>query len=63
MKENTHFFINKYPSKDDLNTRVQLSNFANIPILPEDLEEILPSQIDGFVLNPLNRYDFPRRNR
>jgi sugar/nucleoside kinase (ribokinase family) len=27
--------------------------------LPEDLEEILPSQIDGFVLNPLNRYDFP----
>lgn len=59
MKENTHFFINKYPSRDDLNTRVQLSNFANIPILPEDLEEILPSQIDGFVLNPLNRYDFP----
>ena len=26
MKENTHFFINKYPSRDDLNTRVQLSN-------------------------------------
>ena len=59
MKENTHFFINDYPSRDDLNTRVQLSNFANIPILPGDLEEILPSKIDGFVLNPLNRYDFP----
>ena len=59
MKDNTHFFINDYPSRDDLNTRKQLSNFADIPILPGDLEEILPSQIDAFVLNPLNRYDFP----
>ncbi len=59
MKDNTHFFINDYPSKDDLNTRKQLSNFADIPIFPGDLEEILPSQIDAFVLNPLNRYDFP----
>ena len=58
-KDNTHFFINEYPSRDDLNTRRQLSNFADIPILPGDLEDILPSKIDGFVLNPLNRHDFP----
>jgi len=58
-KEDTHFFINNYPFADDLDVREQLSNFADIPILPEDLEGILPEKIDGFVLNPLNRYDFP----
>jgi hypothetical protein len=58
-KDNTHFFINEYPSRNDLNTRVQLSNFADIPILKEDLKKVLPSKIDGFVLNPLNRHDFP----
>lgn len=34
-------------------------NFANIPILKSDLEDVLPDDIDGFVLNPLNRHDFP----
>ena len=58
-KDRTHFFINDYPHKDNLNVREQLSNFADIPILKSDLENILPSQIDGFVLNPLNRHDFP----
>lgn len=58
-KDNNHFFINEYPFVDDLDVRKQLSNFANIPILKSDLEDILPSEIDGFVLNPLNRYDFP----
>lgn len=58
-KDDTHFFINNYPYRDDLNTREQLSNFADIAILPSDLEEILPCEIDGFVLNPLNRFDFP----
>ena len=38
---------------------MQLSNFANIPIRISDLKNILPDKIDGFVLNPLNRYDFP----
>ena len=57
-KEDTHFFINKY-REDDLNKRVQVSNFADIPILKSDLENILPDEIDAFVLNPLNRYDFP----
>ena len=42
-----------------MNIREQSSNFANIPILKSDLEEILPDEIDGFVLNPLNRFDFP----
>lgn len=58
-KENTHFFINDYPEKDNLDIRHQLSNFAEIPICPSDLEGILPEKIDGFVINPLNPYDFP----
>lgn len=59
LKDDTHFFENNYPDKDDLDIRTQSSNFARIPIHPDDLKEILPSEIDGFVLNPLNRYDFP----
>lgn len=58
-KDDTHFFINRYPFKDNLDVRVQSSNFADIPILPTDLDGILPDEIDGFVLNPLNRNDFP----
>lgn len=57
--DDTHFFINDYPDPDDLNVRHQLSNFARISIFKSDLERILPEKIDGFVLNPLNRYDFP----
>ena len=59
LKDDTHFFINSYPDADNLDIRHQLSNFAEIPILKSDLEDILPDEIDGFVLNPLNRYDFP----
>ena len=59
LKDDTHFFINNYPFKDNRDVRKQLSNFARIPILKSDLEDILPSEIDGFVLNPLNRFDFP----
>ncbi|WP_406534660.1 PfkB family carbohydrate kinase [Methanobrevibacter sp.] len=59
LKENTHYFINRYPFEDDLDIREQSSNFAEIPILKSDLESILPEKIDGFVINPLNRYDFP----
>lgn len=58
-KDDTHFFINEYPFRDNRDVRHQLSNFANIPILPTDLEAILPDKIDGFVVNPLNRHDFP----
>ena len=58
-KDDTHYFINEYPFEDNLDIRHQLSNFAQIPILQEDLEKILPEKIDAFVLNPLNRYDFP----
>ena len=59
-KDNTHYFINKYPHKDNLDIREQVSNFAQIPILKSDLENVLPDKIDAFVLNPLNRYDFPK---
>ena len=58
-KDNTHFFINHYPVEDNLDIRKQLSNFADISILPSDLEDIFPEKIDGFVINPLNRHDFP----
>lgn len=58
-KDNTHFFINEYPFEDNLDIRTQLSNFAQIPIISSDLENILPDNIDAFILNPLNRYDFP----
>ena len=59
LKEDTHFFINDYPNPDDLDVREQLSNFAEIPISKSNLEGILPECIDGFVINPLNRHDFP----
>ena len=59
LKDDTHFFVNEYPDKDDLDIRIQSSNFAKIPIYPSDLENALPEEIDGFVINPLNRYDFP----
>ena len=59
IKDDTHYFINNYPDKDNLDIRHQSSNFADIPILKSDLENILPAEIDGFILNPLNRHDFP----
>ncbi|PWB87001.1 pfkB family carbohydrate kinase [Methanobrevibacter woesei] len=62
LKEDTHFFINEYPNEDNLDLRVQLSNFANIPIFVDELKPILDKidKIDAFVINPLNQYDFPR---
>ena len=60
LKNDTHFFINDYPDENNLDYRQQLSNFADIPILKSDLEEILRDvNVEGFVLNPLNRFDFP----
>ena len=58
-KDSTHFFINYYPDKNNSDIREQSSNFAEIPIFPDDLKDILPEKIDGFVINPLNRFDFP----
>ena len=62
-KDTTHFFINRYPHFHKRLScgwicHVFLTD-ADIPICPEDLEEILPDEIDAFVINPLNRYDFP----
>ena len=59
LKDSTHYFENNYPDRENLNKRRQVTNFARIPILKSDLENLLPQKIDGFVLNPLNRYDFP----
>ena len=56
-KEDTHYFINEYPNNDD--ERIQSSNFSNIPITKEDLLDILPENIDAFIINPLNAFDFP----
>ena len=59
LKKDTHYFINDYPDKDNPDIRLQLSNFADIPITTDDLRDLLPEKIDAFVLNPLNRNDFP----
>lgn len=56
-KDNTHYFINEYPNNDD--ERIQSSNFSNIPITKDDLLDILPENIDAFIINPLNAFDFP----
>lgn len=66
-KEETHYFINEYPNKDNLDIRNQSTNFADIPITANDLKTIFNDlddklnddfRIDGFVLNPLNSNDF-----
>ena len=65
LKGDTHHFINEYPDKDNLDIRHQSTNFADIPILADDLRnifdenEINGENIDAFVLTPLNSNDFP----
>ena len=65
LKDDTHYFINEYPNKDDLDMRKQSTNFANIPILTDDLKNVFDeyglddSNIDAIVLTPLNSNDFP----
>lgn len=59
-KADTHYFINEYPDVSNRDVRIQSTNFANIPITKNDLEDILPENIDAFILNPLNRHDFPK---
>ena len=65
LKDETHHFINEYPDKDNLDMRKQLTNFADIPILADEIKNILEEceiddgDIDAFVLTPLNSNDFP----
>ena len=65
LKEDTHYFINEYPDKDNLDLRNQSTNFADIPILSDDLKTVFNElklgneNIDGFILLPLNSNDFP----
>lgn len=65
LKDETHHFINEYPDKDNLDIRKQSTNFANVPILSDELKNILEEceidkeDIDAFVLTPLNSNDFP----
>ena len=65
IKDDTHHFINEYPDKDNLDIRKQSTNFANVPILSDELKNILEEceidkeDIDAFVLTPLNSNDFP----
>lgn len=60
-KDNTHYFINNYPDANNMDIRIQSSNFADIPITVNDLKGILEGieEIDAFILNPLNVFDFP----
>lgn len=59
--DDTHYFINEYPENDNLDIRKQYSNFADISLLKNQLEFVLDDifEIDAFILNPLNRNDFP----
>ena len=65
LKDETHHFINEYPDMDDLDMRKQSTNFADIPILADEIRNILDEceiddgDIDAFVLTPLNSNDFP----
>ena len=65
LKDETHHFINEYPNKDNLDMRKQSTNFADIPILADEIKNILDEceiddgDIDAFVLTPLNSNDFP----
>ena len=65
LKDDTHHFINEYPDNDNLDIRKQSTNFANVPILSDELKNILEEcvidieDIDAFVLTPLNSNDFP----
>ena len=65
LKDDTHHFINEYPNKDNLDMRKQSTNFADIPILADEIKNILDEceiddrDIDAFVLTPLNSNDFP----
>lgn len=59
--DDTHYFINEYPEGDNSDIRKQYSNFADIPLLKNQLEFVLDDifESDAFILNPLNRNDFP----
>lgn len=65
LKDDTHYFINEYPDKDNRDIRKQSTNFADIPILADDLNAIFNNlslnedNIDAFVINPLNSNDIP----
>ena len=65
LKGQTHHFINEYPDNDNLDMRKQSTNFADIPILADEIKNILDEceiddgDIDAFVLTPLNSNDFP----
>ena len=40
LKDDTHHFINEYPDNDNLDIRRQSTNFANVPILSDELKNI-----------------------
>lgn len=55
-----HIFTNEYPDKDNMDLRIQSSNFPKIPMTVDQLQDVLYDRdVDAFVINPLNPYDFP----
>lgn len=55
-----HIFTNEYPDKDNMDIRIQYSNFPKIPLRKDQLEDCLEGyKVDAFSVNPLNPYDFP----
>lgn len=55
-----HIFTNEYPDRSNLDIRIQSSNFPKIPFRVDQLQDFLEGRnVDAFVVNPLNPYDFP----
>lgn len=55
-----HIFTNEYPDKNNMDIRIQSSNFPKIPLKKYQLQDFLEGHtVDAFIINPLSTYDFP----
>lgn len=60
FNEAHHIFTNEYPDKDNPDIRIQSSNFPKIPITVPQIQGFISGRdVDAFIINPLNPYDFP----
>ncbi|MBQ6099154.1 MAG: ribokinase [Methanobrevibacter sp.] len=60
ITEAHHIFTNEYPDRDNPDIRIQSSNFPKIPITVPQIQGFISGlNVDAFIVNPLNPYDFP----
>ena len=55
LKDDTHHFINEYPDKDNLDMRKQSTNFADIPILADEIKNILDEFFGMYIFSHLSQ--------